>query len=336
MIWYKDNNDGIIISTRIRLARNLDGIPFPNALRAANKSAEIQAAITQVRDAVKSSEYADEMVYLDLNNADELNKLSLEEEHLISPQLSEGKDKGVILNKDNTVSIMLMEEDHIRLQVIYGGFKLDEAYARANAIDDAIEAGVTYAFDDEFGYLTACPTNTGTGMRASVMLHLPALTYTKNISRIIASATGMGIEIRGMYGEGTDADGCLYQISNCATLGLSEQETIEKLKSIVNQIKDAELKAREQLMSRNKDAIEDMAWRAYGTLKYARSMSSAEAKKLLSQVMMGVNMGIIEVKGELSPLECMIKATPSMISGGKEMSAAQRDSARAEMLRNML
>lgn len=330
MIWYKDKNDGIVISTRIRLARNLEGVPFPAALK------DKASVVAKIRDAVKSSELANDMVFLDLDNASELNRLSLEEEHLISPQMLDGKNKGVILNKDNTVSIMLMEEDHIRLQVIYGGLKLDEAYSEVSRIDDIIENGVNYAFDEEFGYLTACPTNAGTGMRASVMMHLPGLVYTKNIGQIIASATGLGIEIRGFYGEGTNAGGNLYQISNRVTMGLSEKETIEKLKNVVKQISEAEEKARQSLKRDNLDALEDTIWRAYGSLKYARLMTSEESKRLLSDVMFGENMGIIKTEGKKTPLECMILSTPSMISGGKELSPRERDIERAKMLRENL
>lgn len=328
MIWYKDKNDGTVISTRIRLARNIADTPFPASLK------DKTGASRKIRDAVKNSaELSDRMMYLELDNASDLNKLSLEEEHLISPQMLEGAGKAVILSKDNTVSVMLMEEDHIRLQVIYGGQRLDEAYREASRIDDIIESGVNYAYDEEFGYLTACPTNAGTGMRASVMMHLPGLTYTKNINRIIASATSLGIEIRGLYGEGTEADGCLYQISNRITMGLSENEIIEKLKNVVKQISDAEQKARDILMKESAGELEDKLWRSYGVLKYARKISSAEAKALLSDVMLGENLGILNIKGTMSPLEGMIRSTPSMISAGKEMTPEERDRARAELLR---
>lgn len=330
MVWYKDKNDGIIISTRIRLARNLDNVPFPGALKDTSEVSK------KIRDTIKSSAspIAADFDYLELDNATQLNRLSLAEEHLISPQMLEGKGKAVLLNKSNTVSIMLMEEDHIRLQVILGGFQLDEAYKTAEKIDDLIESGVDYAFDEEFGYLTACPTNAGTGLRASVMMHLPALVMTNNIRNIIASATNLGIEVRGLYGEGTEADGNLYQISNRITMGLSEHEIITRVKSIVNQIADAEKKARKALANSRKAAIEDRFYRAYGTLKYARAISSSEAKSLISEVMLGENMGIIKEKGKLTPLECMICITPSMISRGKELSADERDKERAEFLRS--
>lgn len=327
MIWYKDKNDGIVISTRIRLARNLEGVPFPNALK--DKAAHSQ----KIRAAIKDSALAAQMDYLELDNASDLNKLSLAEEHLVSPQMLEGEGKSVLISKDNTMSIMLMEEDHIRLQVILGGFKLDEAYATAQKLDDIIESQVNYAFDEEFGYLTACPTNAGTGLRASVMMHLPGLVLTKNISRIISQINSLGVEVRGLYGEGTEADGNLYQISNRITMGLSEEEIIERIKKVVLQVSEAESKARDILNKQYGESSADRFYRAYGTLKYARSMTSSEAKALLSEVMLGKNMGIIKEEGKLSPLECMICSTPSMISRGKELSPTERDKARAEYLR---
>ncbi len=330
MIWYKEHNNGIVISTRVRLARNLKNTPFPNAL--SDKS----EATAKIRNAIKSSALSKEFDFLELDNASDLNRLSLAEEHLISPDMLNGKGKSVLINKDNTASIMLMEEDHIRLQVILGSDKLDEAYKLATEFDDIIESGVDYAFDEEFGYLTACPTNVGTGMRASVMMHLPGLVMSKNINNIIASATNLGIEIRGLYGEGTEADGNLYQISNRITMGLTEHEIITRLKKVVNQITDAEKKARELLQSKYGNSFDDKLYRTYGALKYARSVTSSEAKSLLSDVMLGQNMGIIKEKGALSPLECMICSTPSMISRGKELDASERDIARAEFLRTNL
>ena len=330
MIWYKDKNDGIIISTRIRLARNIDGVPFPNALK--DKTAEARKIKAAVKES--SSPLAAQMDYLELDNASDLNKLSRAEEHLVSPQMLDGDGKAVLISKDNTMSIMLMEEDHIRLQVILGGFRLDEAYSTAAKLDDIIEEKINYAFDEEFGYLTACPTNAGTGLRASVMMHLPGLVLTKNISRIISQVNSLGIEVRGLYGEGTEADGNLYQISNRITMGLSEAEIIERLKKVVNQVAEAETKARDILTKQYGESAADRFYRAYGTLKYARSITSSEAKSLLSEVMLGRNMGIITENGKLSPLECMICSTPSMISRGKELSPAERDKARAEFLRD--
>ena len=329
MIWYKNNNSDIVVSTRIRLARNLDKTPFPNALKDTKEVTE------KIKNAIlgSNSTLSKDFDFIDLDNTPAVRKQAMAEEHLISPVMCKGKGKSVMVNKDQTMSIMLMEEDHIRLQIIESGYALDKAFETASKVDDVIEESLTYAFDSEFGYLTACPTNTGTGMRASVMLHLPALTMTENINRVISSANSLGIEVRGLYGEGTKAYGSLYQISNRSTLGVSEENTIEKLKNIVDQIIEMEQKARKALTDNNSDALSDRLFRSYGTLKYARSISSSEAKSLLSDVMLGQNLGIIPKDGKVTPLECMVVTEPAILSDGKEMKPNERDKKRAEFLR---
>lgn len=327
MIWYKNNDNNIVVSTRIRLARNLDGIPFPNALKDTKETTDkIKNSILK-----SNSTLGRDFDFIDLDKLSNNDKQSLAEEHLISPQMLDGSGKSVLVNKDKTMSIMLMEEDHIRLQIIKSGLAIDEAYEIADKVDDVIEESIAYAFDEEFGYLTACPTNAGTGLRASVMLHLPALTMTDNIGRVITSAGNMGIAVRGLYGEGTRAYGNLYQFSNQITMGLSEREILDKLKKIVNQIIEIEKKARNTLMEQNKDSIEDKLFRSYGTLKYARSISSAEAKSLLSEVLLGQGLGILPKAGALTPLECMVKTAPSFI--GADLSPAERDKKRAQFIR---
>lgn len=330
MIWYKNNNPDIVVSTRIRLARNLDKTPFPNALKDTKEVTE------KIRSAVMggNSTLAKDFEFIDLDAVSPMKKQELAEEHLISPVMCEGSGKSVMISKDKTMSVMLMEEDHIRLQIIRDGCALEEAYSLAGKVDDVIEENLTYAFDENFGYLTACPTNTGTGMRASVMMHLPALTITENIGRIISSAGGLGVEVRGLYGEGTKAYGNLYQISNRITLGISEEDTLKKLKNITEQITEAEKKAREALMKSRRDELEDRLFRSYGMLKYARSVSSSEAKSLLSEVMLGRDLGILPKEGKISPLECMVISEPALLCGGKELSPAERDRKRAELIRN--
>lgn len=332
MIWYNDNNDGIIISTRVRLARNLDKTPFPSALSDIKR--EEVSKILHASIFNSNSTLANDFKLIDLDKEKHSDKIALLEEHLISPQMVDGKGHSVLVNKDKTMSIMFMEEDHIRLQVIMGGCCLDEAYDLASKVDDVIEESVTYAFDERFGYLTACPTNVGTGLRASVMMHLPALVMTGNISRVLASVSGVGIAVRGLYGEGTSAEGCLYQISNQITLGLSEKEIIEKVRAVVNKLSELENQARQTLLNKHKDELMDKLFRSYGILKYARKISSAEAKTMLSDVSLGQNMGIIECSGKMTPLELIVKTAPSVIMSGREFSPDERDKARAELIRN--
>ena len=336
MIWYEETtNDDIIVSTRVRLARNLEKYPFPNSMtkeQLSDATKEIEAGIFD-----SNSTLSKIFKTYHIDKTTDVEKKMLFEKHLISPDLLKKPDSAVMISNDDKMSIMLMEEDHIRLQVILGGFNLDEAYELANKVDDVIDEHIKYAFDDDFGYLTSCPTNTGTGLRASVMMHLPALTITNNISRIISSAGNLGIAVRGLYGEGSKAYGNLYQISNQITLGLSEQEIIEKVKNIVNQIIDLEKDARDKLIKTNKDYLEDKFFRALGTLKYARSMTSSEAKTLISDVIMAKNMGIID-NIEENLFKLMIMTEPAVIEhkAGKTLSPEERDKERAKYLRETL
>lgn len=325
MIWYKNNDADIAVSTRIRLARNVAGVPFPNALADYSKVSEkIKSAIIN-----SNSTLADDFGVIELDTLDEMQKNVLAEEHLISPQMISGNGKSVMINKDKTMSIMLMEEDHIRLQIIRAGNVLLEAYEAASRVDDVMEEGLSYAYDEKFGYLTACPTNAGTGMRASVMLHLPALRLTDNIARVISSVSNMGLTVRGLYGEGTKAYGDMYQVSNQVTLGLSEREIINKLSGVVEQIIDLEKKARAALMENNADYIKDKVCRSYGLLKYAHIITGKESKELISDVILGQNMDIIK-KGKISALECMIQTSPAMMGLSNP---DERDKKRAEFLR---
>lgn len=332
MIWYKENNDDdIVISTRIRLARNLEKYPFPNAIT----SQQAKQAIGEIENSIINSNttLSGEFNVYHIGEISDIERQILAEKHLISPDMLTKPHGSVMISKDDSMSIMLMEEDHIRLQIILGGFKLGEAYQTASRVDDVIDEQVKYAFDADFGYLTSCPTNTGTGLRASVMMHLPALTMTDNMSRIISSAGNLGIAVRGLYGEGSKAYGCLYQISNQVTLGLSEKEIIEKVKNIVNQIAEHEKQARKMLLENNRLYLEDRVSRAYGTLKYAKMISSNEAKALISDVILGKNMGILnDINQNL--IELMILCEPASVGAESKnkLSPEERDKKRAEII----
>lgn len=325
MVWYKDNASDIIISTRIRLARNLANTPFPSSLK------DKAGAISKIKDSIlgSCSTLSKDFDFFEVDTMGEKEIDFLREEHLISPQMKKGNGQAILLNKDKTMSIMLMEEDHIRLQIIEQGNKLDEAYEMASRVDDVIEESIEYAYDETFGYLTACPTNAGTGLRASVMLHLSALTQTKNINTIISQASALGIDVRGLYGEGTKAYGNMYQISNRITMGLSEADILKKLKDIVSQIVEAEKKARALILEKNGDYIKNKVLRSYGILKYAHTIESAEARELISDVILGQNMGIIE-KGKTSPIEMLIKIAPSTTQGNTPL---ERDIKRAQYIK---
>lgn len=331
MIWYKESNDDIVVSTRVRLARNLEKYPFPALL----KSEEKKKVSKEIEDTIlkSNSTLADDFEIINMSDISENERTALAEKHLISPEMAQNVDGSVMINKDENMSIMLMEEDHIRLQIIMGGSKLKDAWELADKVDNVIEENADYAFSEEFGYLTACPTNTGTGMRASVMMHLPALTYTNNINKIISSASALGLTVRGLYGEGSRAYGNLYQISNQVTLGISEKEIIDMLENITGQICRHEQEARENLKKNGE--TEDKLWRSYGILKYARSISSSEAKSLISDVILGENMGIIDNK-EKSLTWLMVETEPALISEGENLSPKDRDKKRAELLREYI
>lgn len=335
MIWYSAKNDNdIMVSTRVRIARNLKKYPFPNKISKEDASSvceEIKNSIFKSNSAL-----SDEFEYLELANASPVSIRALTEQHFISPDLAKSRYGGVLINKDKTMSIMINEEDHIRLQVILPGFNLKEAWETADRVDDLIEENTDYAFDEELGYLTSCPTNLGTGLRASVMMHLPALTMTGEISNIIASAGNLGIAVRGIYGEGSEALGNLYQISNRITMGLTEAELIEKVSNVAKQIEEYEQKSRAGLMKNNQSILSDKVWRSYGILKYSRKISSKESKSLISNVILGKALDIIKEPVNFPLIELMVKTEPAVIADSLEMSAEERDIKRAQLIRDSI
>jgi len=329
MIWYKENNNDVVVSTRIRLARNLEKYPFVNALSKSGKEKVLEELKNSIINS--NSTLSKDFKMYDMKDLKDVDKDILSEKHLISPDLAKQEIGTAFIGKDETMSVMLMEEDHIRIQVIMAGNELNNAYSLANKVDDALEENLEYAFSEKFGYLTACPTNTGTGLRASVMMHLPALTLTGNINKIISYVSALGLTVRGLYGEGSKAYGNLYQISNQVTLGVTEEDIIEKMNNVVSQIEKHEKDARE-IIKKNDSAC-DKLWRSYGILKFTRQISSVEAKALLSDVILGENLGIIDIKGKKSKLELMVESEPSFIMGDKKMTPEQRDTVRAELIR---
>ncbi len=330
MIWYKNKlENDIFVSTRVRLARNLADYPFSSKMT--------QKAILEARDKIIDVLKGGRFNITLMSDIDTLERQVMMEKHLISSELLEKNDAAVLTDTNDEVSIMLMEEDHIRIQVISSGLNISGALNKANDCDDLIESKLSYAFSQKYGYLTTCPTNTGTGIRLSVMMHLPALTMTGNVEKILNSATRLGLEVRGLYGEGSKAYGSLYQLSNRVTLGLSEEEIAERVENIATQIKKLEEEAREQI--KDKIELKDRLWRSLGTLKFARSLSSKEAKSLLSDYILGIAMGIIDEKIKQNPLELMVLTEPAnivKISGKGELVAAERDIKRAELVRSSI
>lgn len=332
--WYeKAGNCGdVVISTRVRLARNLKQYPFP--ARATDKQRE--AVEQKVKDALLSgnSILSKEFRFLPLESASEEEAVSLVERHIVSPEfISDRRGKAVLISEDESISIMINEEDHLRIQVLREGLSLKEAAETADRIDTLLSETLDFAYDSEFGYLTQCPTNLGTGLRASVMLHLPALTESDAMPRVSSNLSKLGLTLRGTYGEGSKITGALYQLSNQITLGLSESEAVENLRAITVQLMEEERKARSQ-MSEN-IAWQDKIDRAAGILKTARVLSSSECMELLSYIRLGLSTGVLQgvTTQELNAL--MVNAQPAtlMAKAGKQLDQNQRDILRAQMAR---
>lgn len=334
--WYeKSGNCGdVVCSTRVRLARNLKQFPFP----AEATDPQREAVEQKVRDALLSgnSILSKEFRFVPLENASEEEAVSLVERHIVSPEfISDRRGKAVLISDDESISIMVNEEDHLRIQVLREGFSLKEAAETADRIDTLLSETLDFAYDPEFGYLTQCPTNLGTGMRASVMLHLPALTENGAMPRIASNLSKLGLTLRGTYGEGSKSVGGLYQLSNQITLGLSENEAIENLRSITVQLMEEERKARSQM-------AQDVAWqdkidRAAGILKTARVLSSSECMELLSYVRFGISVGILQgvTTEELNGLMVNVQPGTLMAKAGKPLDQNQRDVLRATKVREV-
>lgn len=330
--WYElaGTDSDIAVSTRVRLARNFNDLPFPNRMT----DRQAQTVLDKVSEKMLGSAGGIEFRLVDMSNKNEAE--SLAERHLISREMaSANRPRGVILSRDDSVSVMINEEDHLRIQIMGSGFCLDDCAARAEAIDKLLEEGENIAFDNKKGYLTSCPTNLGTGLRAGVMLHLPALTETGAIRSIISSAEKLGFAVRGLYGEGTKAIGAMYQFSNQLTLGMTEAETVARLSEAVKNIIAQERAARKNMSSENPTSLEDKVWRAAGTLASARLMTSDEVQKLLSDMRLGVSMGLLKGITIEKINRLQWETGPASITELIEGAAtpAQRDKKRAELMR---
>ncbi len=337
-MWYAEcGKDGdVVLSSRVRLARNLKGIPFPAR---ANEEAQ-NLVLSRCKEAIleRETNWERQVKFIDLSVMEPYEKQAIAERHLISPQMMDNNVKrGILLSDDNQLSILLNEEDHIRIQVMAAGFDLDRCFEEANQVDDLMEETVEYAFDSQIGYLTCCPTNAGTGMRASVMVHLPALTLSGTVNQVIESLAQLGMTVRGIFGEGSKAIGNLYQISNQLTLGASEEDILEKFKQIVGEVIEKEREMRKRLWQTQKYKLEDRLMRSLGILKYAVVLNSDEAMKRLSDVRFGIELGLI---GDIT-LETVngiiYEVLPANIMQKYNLSdPTERDLKRAEIVRERM
>ncbi|MBE3587541.1 MAG: protein arginine kinase [Thermoanaerobacteraceae bacterium] len=328
----------IVISSRVRVARNLAHLPFPHLLSREKAEQVIQA----VEAAVGNEELqrrVGRLAVVRLNELTPVERQILVEKHLISPDLLENFErKAVALRDDEVLSVMVNEEDHLRLQCLLPGLQLEEAWKLVNGLDDGLEATLDYAFDEKLGYLTACPTNVGTGMRASVMLHLPGLVLVNQIRGVLATIGKLGLTVRGLYGEGTEAAGNLFQVSNQITLGHAEEDIIANLISVTRQLLAQERAARQALYRERKEQLEDRVGRAYGVLKHARVMTSEEAMRLFSDLRLGIDLGIIKNIPVSLIMELMVLTRPAFLVKvtGRDLSPVERDVYRAQLIRRKL
>lgn len=337
--WMENDGDNVDIamSTRIRLARNLDEYRFPYVF-SEDEALKVDKEISSVL-LDKGSELKHTFSYISMQDITELQREVLVEKHLISPYLASGKHAGsVLISENEDLSIMVNEEDHIRIQSLQSGFHLQEAYQSAHNLDNLLEEHLTFAFHEKYGYMTSCPTNTGTGMRASVMLHLPALTMSQQINRIIPAISRLGMVVRGIYGEGSEALGNVYQISNQLTLGKSEAEILQELQNMTEQIIQQERRAREAILNNSPLKLEDRIYRSLGTLTHSRLLTTEEAAKCLSDVRLGIDLKMIEDVDMSILNELMIFMQPAFLQqySDKPLEANERDEARSKLFREHL
>lgn len=328
----------VVLSSRIRVARNLDGLPFSHLLSEAQANQVIQQVEAGVREANLMGICPPIELYR-LSETSPLERLVLVEKHLISRELAqEARGRAVAISADESVSIMVNEEDHVRIQVLGSGLQLEELWQLAARLDDALEVKARVAYHPGRGYLTACPTNVGTGMRASVMVHLPALVLSNQVGRLFNTLGQFGLAVRGFYGEGTEALGNIYQVSNQVTLGRSEEEIIQNLVGVVQKVIEHERRAREHLTREMKIQLEDRIGRAFGILTGARILPSDEAMRLLSDVRLGVDMGAIKHLTPRTLNELLVAIRPAFLqkTAGKELNPFERDLRRAQLIRQRL
>ena len=324
-----------VISSRIRLARNVTEFPFPPSANIEERERIIDL-LSPVLSKIKSLSKGH------FFNSAELNSLDhkfLMERHLISPEFTRGgSGRGFFIDKNEKISIMINEEDHIRLQVVSSGMSLNEGWKIANKVDDELSQMLGFDFNNKFGYLTSCPTNVGTGLRASILIHLPGLVLTGEIENVIGRISKVGLVVRGFYGEGTDVLGNLFQVSNQTTLGRSEEEIIDSLAKVTDQILEYERNAQETLMKDAPEQIEDKVWRSYGILSHARVVTTVEAMNLISALRFGLALELIDKFTYKDLNELLVVTQPAHIQkiAGREMDNTERDMTRAGFIKEKL
>lgn len=325
----------IVISSRIRLARNLGEYPF---VRRASEEEKSQIA-KSIQSKMEAMDSWSEVKFFDVEQLAEVDRQFLVERQLMSREMAESDgDRSVAIDLDERFSVMVNEEDHLRIQVMCSGLDLQSAWERVNQLDDDLESKLNYAFHDNLGYLTACPTNVGTGLRVSVMVHLPALVITREIEKVFRSLQKINVAVRGLYGEGSQFMGDFYQISNQITLGRTEDELVQTVSEVVPRIIEYERRAREFLVNESEQDLHDDVSRAYGILCTAKKISSEETLHYLSKVRMGVNLGLIRSIEIETINKLFVHTQPAHLQKlhGGELSVADRNIERAAYLQSHL
>ena len=334
MNWYLQNseNSDVAISTRIRFARNVHGFKFN-----LQKNEEIEALQNKVKDNLYTIGYG--LKFFKLQDMDDITKMSLVEKNLLSPDfvLKRNETGSILINDDENICIMIGEEDHLRIQIFSNGLDLKNTLNLAIELDEKIGESLGYAMNKKYGYLTACPSNIGTGLRASVMVHLPALSKTKNTKKILQATSSFGISIRGVYGENSEASGDMYQISNKQTIGISEKEIVDNLNVIVEKIIEQERKAR-KILAKDDIELEDMVYRSFGILSNCRKISSSEVRELLSDIKLGTDLGILKEMTDLKVKKLYLYTKPANLQKylGEQYEAIERDIKRAEVIKQII
>ncbi len=328
-------NADMIISSRIRLARNLSDYVFMPAATDAQRNTIWRL----VRDSTSGLSALKEGFVVEMSELSPNERVFLLESHLMSREMTQpAPGRGVIISKDTRLSIMVNEEDHLRIQIVLSGLQIMQSWFYINQLDDQLTTRLTYSFDDKYGYLTACPTNVGTGMRASLLMHLPGLALTKQIKKVLNSLSQLGLTVRGLYGEGSEMKGNLFQISNQITLGRSEMDLLEDLEKTTQHILKSEEIAREVMMKEARQQIEDKIWRAYGILSCARMITSEEVINLSSGIRLGIALGLIKNMSYKQLNEIVLQAQPAHLQNflGREVESIARDHLRAELIRRRI
>lgn len=335
--WLKGTgpSSDIVMSSRTRLARNIEKIPFSNW---ASKQ-QLEDILVQVKDAVMSVGALKNATFFRINDLSEVDRIFLVERHLMSHEHAKDAEyKGLIIDSKEIVSVMINEEDHIRVQVLQSGMNLKECWRIIDEIDRELSKALPYAYSAKWGYLTACPTNAGTGLRGSVMIHLPALVFSGQIGKVLQAIAKLGLNIRGFYGEGTEATGNIFQISNQASMGMTEEEMLDNIGRIVDQAVAREEMMRKNILAKNREAVVDRVSRAYGTLKSAHIISSTETITLLSAIRLGVDLGIFNNLSRNMINELFILTQPAHLQKleGNSLTSSERDVKRSDLIREKL